>query len=712
MQQSLIQALGIINCSILKRIQGRSFEVVHCNKNWFYALAPEAKGHQTFELAQSSVFLVDFLLDAEDFWQIGNDGQIQSGIWTEQSNDQLLRLEAIAAVTGGECYLIINNLEMEYSRQQKTLQVARELLISNDKVLAQHEYIHARLDEVLRINQNFQSIQEPISKVIEHADFGVLICDAKLNVISQNPNAFSIFELDKDNPDINPLDITVHLFEKQCPEYIRVIETGSHWHGELFWHKPPFTSKWLQIAIYPVKDDIRNVRNWVFIISDVSRIKYLMQRNEKLSLYDNVTDLPNRQFFWQTLEQSIEHGEPFFVLYLDIKHFKHINESHGHPAGDKLLVDLSQRLLPFLNQGDLCARIGGNEFGVILFSQQEQQECVQFAKRLIESVELPFYTEAHQKIQVGINIGAAHFPTDSSESEDLMKFADLALFSAKSSYKSSIKFYSKALKEASQKRLEMEASLRQAIEEGRFELYLQPILDLDSGEINKAEALIRWIAQDGTLINPDEFIPLAEQTGLIVPIGKWVIKRACEILKVLIQHKPNIKVSVNLSPRQIADKNLLPYISSMIETYGVPAQNLELELTEGVLIDNFDKVQRLLNEVRKMGISLSIDDFGTGYSSLAYLQKLPIDHLKIDRSFVCDLENNENGKALVLAMIAMAHSLKLGVIAEGVENIAQKNFLIEHSCETAQGFLFSKPLTFFDFQQLMIVESKRKQLNS
>lgn len=706
MQQSLIQALGIINCTILKRQQGNHFELMHCNEDWFYSLAPEAVGNKSFELSDNSPFLNDFLIDAEDFWQIGNDGQIQSGIWSEQSADKLLRLEAIAAVAKGESYLVINNLEIEYQRQQKTLQVARELLISNDKVLAQHEYIHARLDAVLRINQNLQSLQEPINKAIENAEFGVLICDSKLVAINQNPNAFALFEIDKDNQEDSPFAILLSLFEKQCPEYQRVIETASHWHGELFWHKPPYTSKWLQVAIYPVKDDNGNLKNWVFIFSDVSRVKYLMQRNEKLSLYDNVTNLPNRQFFWQSLEQAIEKAEPFFVLYIDIKHFKRVNELHGHVAGDHLLVNISERLVSLLSESDLCARIGGNEFGIILFSQTNQDNCKRFAQRLIDSIEAPFYTDSHEKIQIGINAGVAHYPTDTSDSEDLMKFADLAMFSAKRNFKSVVKFYSRALKEASQKRLEMEASLRHAIENGHFELYLQPILELGSGEITKAEALLRWRLENGSLIPPDDFIPLAEQTGLIVPLGKWVLNRAGEMLKTLIQHKPSLKISVNLSPRQIADRNLLAFLKSVVEHCGIPAKNLELELTEGVLIDNFEKVQRLLNDVRDMGVSVSIDDFGTGYSSLAYLQKLPIDHLKIDRSFVRDLDKNDNDKAIVLAVIAMAHSLKLGVIAEGVENQQQRRFLLDNHCDTAQGYLFSKPVPFDDFCQQLIVESK------
>ncbi|WP_342806692.1 bifunctional diguanylate cyclase/phosphodiesterase [Alteromonas sp. M12] len=713
MQQSLIQALGIINCAILKRVENRKFQLLHCSEDWFYAIAPEAIGSEFFEFIGNSAYLEDFFIDAEDFWQIGNDGQIQSGIWSEQSKDDLLRLEAIAAVSKGEAYLVIHNLQAEYKKQQQTLQVARELLISNDKILAQHEYIHERLDQVLRENQTLQSLQEPIKQVIENADFGVVITDSQLNIISQNPNSYSFFETSEVSNEASPFTILLELFKHQCAEFERVFETGSRWHGELFWHKPPYSSKWLKLALYPVTDEMQNLQNWIFIFSDVSRVKYLLQRNEKLNLYDNVTNLPNRQFFWQKLEHQIEKDKPFFIVYLDVKHFKQINELHGHQAGDHILVTLAERIQQCLSTADLCARVGGNEFGIILSGAKEQSDCIEFANRLIEATEFPFYTESKQKVQIGLNLGAAHFPSDASDSEELMKFADLAMFSAKKEDKSKLRFYSKALKEASMHRLELENALKKAIDENQFELYLQPIIDLSTGKIAKAEALIRWRLADGTITSPDKFIPLAEQTGLIVPIGKWVISRATDMLKVIIQHQPNLKVSVNLSPRQVADRHLFDFVTQAILHSGIPSKNLELELTEGVLIDNYDKVKNLLDQVRKIGISTSIDDFGTGYSSLSYLQKLPIDNLKIDRSFVIDLEQNENDKAIILAVIAMAHSLKLGVIAEGVENQYQAKFLLDNKCNTAQGYLFSKPLPFEEFCELLITEkhSDKQQSN-
>ncbi len=706
MEQSLIQALGIINCSILKRHGNNKFEVMHSNESWFYQLTPEAKDQTIFSFTDSSSYLQDFFIDAENFWKIGIDGQIQSGIWTEQVPDHLLRLEAIAAVSKGESYLVINNLQEQYDKQQNTVQAARELLLSNDKVLAQHEYIHERLEHLLMRNHDLESLIEPINKAIESANFAVMICDPQLKPIKQNPDSYDLFEMNRSSQEEQPIETLLSLLDKQFPEFNRVFTVSGQWNGELFWHKPPSSSKWLQVAIYPIKNEHRAPKYWVFIVSDITRVKYLVQRNEKLNQFDGVTELPNRQYFWKSLEQAIEKACPFFVLFLDVKHFKRVNELHGHLGGDQLLVDIGQRLSPLLHENDLIARIGGNEFGVLLHNLKSHTRCEQLAGRMIEAVEQPFYNENQQKIMVGLNVGVANYPLDACNAEELMKLADLAMFNAKRETKSTIKLYSKALKEASDKRLALEEALRTAIDEEQFELYLQPILDLKTGKIIKAEALIRWKKSEEIIIGPDVFIPIAEQTGLIVPIGKWVITRATQMLSKLQNYDQDLKISVNLSPRQIADRRLFNFILVAIQDTHIPAKNLELELTEGVLIDNFNQVYRLLNAVRDLGISVSIDDFGTGYSSLAYLQKLPIDHLKIDRSFVKDLDNSDSDKAIVLAVIAMAHSLKISVIAEGVETQSQKNFLRDHKCDSVQGFLFSRPVPFDEFCTQLRNQSK------
>ncbi|KXI30242.1 sensor domain-containing protein [Paraglaciecola hydrolytica] len=704
---SLFQALGLVNSSIFQRIAPGQFKTLYQSKGWLLELMPEAFGSSPFIYQQNSAFLNDFLLDAEEFWQNGQNGQIHSGIWREQANQTLLHLEASAAVAENNCYLLIHNIENEYQRQQQTLQVARELLIRNDKVLAQHDYVFNRLETLL--SQSTDKKPEPLQHALQQTELGVAILDDKLQLLNSNPALYQMFAIPGKKVKQSPDKLLLQLFENQYPEYHRVFATGSAWAGELYWLNPPQPGKWFKVSVHPICNTAQQKNFWLLSISDISQLKFLLMRNEKLSHYDVLTELPNRQYFWQQLEQQISKQQAFFVLYMEIKQFKKINEIHGHLVGDGIIKELAGRLKACINSSDMLARIGGTEFALIVHtsglsaqvSAVEQDKCQQMAKELITACIQPFYIESGHRCEVGLNIGAAAFPSDADNAEDLMKYADLAVFAAKKQLKSSLQFYSKELKEASRKRIELEVALRKALENQEFELYFQPMFDLRDGKINKAEALIRWNRPDVGMVSPDEFIPLAEQTGLIVPIGKWVIKETCEKLAALQAAKLAIILSINLSPRQVNDRHLLEFITDCVAECQVLPSQLELELTEGVLIDNFTKVQYLLNEVRKLGLSVSIDDFGTGYSSLAYLQKLPIDHLKIDRSFVQDLSHSENDKALVLAVIAMAHSLKLQVIAEGVETEQQKEFLQLNNCHTAQGYLFSRPIPFDQLSTLL-----------
>ncbi|GGZ74966.1 putative bifunctional diguanylate cyclase/phosphodiesterase [Paraglaciecola chathamensis] len=697
MKLSLFKALGIIDCCIFKRVDAGLYHAVYAEHEWLDILLPGARDSRSFQTPTDSPFLDDFLMQAEEFWEYADYGKIESGIWNENIDDSELKLSAFATMESGDFYLIINNVKQQFQERQKTLQSARELLLSNDKIVAQQEYIHQRLDEMLNQSSDLKNIQQPITEVIEKAEVGVAILTPNLKPISQNPALYSVFDSHLTPVESEPYRLILELFEKQYPEFERVISTGSRWSGELFWLQPPGNGKWIKLAIYPVKTDFQQITHWVFIVNDISQVKHLLQNNEKLTHYDALTDIPNRQYFWMQLEQSVSNAMPFYVLYLDIKNFKRINEIHGHSRGDQIIKELVERLTPHVSPGDMFARIGGGEFAIIRQKTVTEQQCVDLGNTLIDAATQPFYLPNGTHCEIGLNIGAASFPRDADDAETLMKFADLAVFNAKKASKSSVQFYSQALKDASQRIIELENALQTAITNHEFELFLQPMLDLTSGTILKAEALLRWNRLDGERIGPDEFIPIAEQTGLIVPIGKWVISRACEMISTLNHRGHSCKLSVNLSPRQISDRHLLEFIRGSIQNSHIQPDQLELELTEGVLVDNYDKVQYLLTEVRKLGVSVSIDDFGTGYSSLSYLKKLPIDHIKIDRSFVQDLVSDENDKAIILAIIAMAHSLKLNVIAEGVETELQRNFLQLNHCNLAQGYLFSRPLPFAQF---------------
>lgn len=711
MDTSLLSALGFLDCVIFKRLSSSKFEVLYRAGTWLDELLPETANAKEFSFQQNSAYLEDFLIDAENLWQVNKNGRIESGMWSEQLSTQLIRLEASAVVAENQNYLIVNKLDAKYRQKQETLQIARESLLSADKVSAQHDYLHARIEELLGEPSRKVTANPPVSNVLLQTDLGVAILDSELVLINSNPALRSIFDDNNVKISLPPDKLVLELFRNQYPECERIFATASSWTGEIHWLNPPLQGKWLKLSIHPIKNDAQQLQNWVISVSDVTQVKYLLRRNEKLTHFDALTNLPNRQYFWKKLESKIQQNRPFYLLYIDIKQFKRINEIHGHVVGDEVIKDLSLRLSAITPVDDMIARIGGTEFAVIMelnhfhtqISSQDQEHAAKFAEKLISASSLPFYVSSGLKCEIGLNLGAAAFPKDTNSAEELMKYADLAVYAAKKKAISSISFYSQELIDASRNRIEMEDALRHAVQNQEFELFLQPMLDLTSGKIIKAEALIRWRHPNGNLVSPDDFIPIAEQTGLIIPIGKWVIQEACAILKQLAAKHVDISLSVNLSPRQVNDRQLFEFIKESITKAQIDPQKLELELTEGVLIDNYDKAHFLLSEVRKLGMSISIDDFGTGYSSLAYLQKLPIDRLKIDRSFINEIhENNQDSdSAIILAVIAMAHNLKLEVIAEGVETELQKDFLKQNNCNIVQGYLFSRPVPFIDFCALL-----------
>jgi len=711
MQPSLIQALGIIDCAVFKLRSGSVFEVVQSTPSWVNKLVPSINNGDNVDLAEVSLFLTDFLIDAHEFWKLHSSGQVHSGIWTEAlQDDDNLHLEAIAASAGPDQYLVINNVNDAYVRQQETLQVARELLISNDRVIEKHDYMHERLRSVLMQQHLGAEGNLPIREAIQYASIGVVITDIEFHISESNPSSYKIFEMEVGLSDQSPIDVILNLLNKQFPEKDRIFETQSGWTGELYWHLPPNYHKWIQLGIHPVKDENGNLCNWIFTTSDVTRVKYLLQTNEDLSLHDALTKLPNRQYFWQTLDQTIASQTPFYVIYLDISNFKNINELYGHLTGDQLLTQVAQRLRSLVPERDFIARIGADEFAIVHFAKDNVNkpdfktyldDTIKLTQALSAASNEPYYTNKERRCELPLKIGVSTYPSDAGTVEELMKYADLALHHAKQTGTDPIQFYSLDLKIASERRLMLEEALRHAIEKEQFELYVQPIYDLRTNRIVKAEALLRWHISDDEMISPEIFIPIAEQSGQIVAIGRWVISSVCELLAQMSKQNLSVPLSLNLSPRQISDRHLFDFINNAVIKNKISPDLLELEITEGVLVDNHEKVRKLLQELREMGVTVAIDDFGTGYSSLSYLKYLPIDSLKIDQSFVFDLGYNSDDQAIVLAVIAMAKSLKLGVVAEGIETEQQKDFLEQHDCIIGQGFLLSRPLTIYNFIKLV-----------
>ena len=425
-----------------------------------------------------------------------------------------------------------------------------------------------------------------------------------------------------------------------------------------------------------------------------------------LAFYDALTNLPNRRLFGDRLQQAVEaarrNDHLMGILFIDIDNFKRINDSFGHSVGDKLLRTVAAQLVACLRRCDSVgrevdenqvsvSRLGGDEFTVLLTHLEKAEDAARVAKRIIEAVSVPFLL-GDEEVVVTPSIGISVFPYDGDGAEDLIKNADTAMFHAKEQGKNNYQFYTNSMSATAFERLSMENALRKALGNDELLVYYQPKIDLVSGRAIGMEALIRWNHPEMGLISPAEFIPLAEETGLIVPIGEWVLRTVCKQIRDWRDTGSEVlRVAVNLSACQFRQTMLLQVVGQIIDETGIGAEWLELELTESVIMDNIQTSSTVLRDLKKMGVHISMDDFGTGYSSLSLLKRLPLDTLKIDQSFVRDITTDPDDAAIVDAIISLAHSLRLRVIAEGVETSEQLEFLRSRGCDEVQGYLFSRP---------------------
>lgn len=432
------------------------------------------------------------------------------------------------------------------------------------------------------------------------------------------------------------------------------------------------------------------------ICRDITERKQAEEQLYRLAHHDILTELPNRILFLDRLQQAKalanRYRHQLAILFLDLDRFKIINDTLGHPVGDKLLQKVAQRIAGCVREVDTVARIGGDEFTVILVNIDNIDDVKRVAQKILHSLSVPFNIDTYE-LFITTSIGIALYPSDGENIDTLVKKADIAMYYAKGEGRNNFQFYTPQMDANADKRLLLETSLRKALDQHEFRIYYQPKVDIVSKQITAMEALLRWAHPTLGLVSPAEFIPLAEETGLIIPIGEWVLRAAC------IQNKewqkqglPRMRVAVNLSGYQFQQRNLLEMIRGILEESGLEAELLELEITESVIMQNPDFAVSVLNELKDLGIHISIDDFGTGYSSLAHLKRFSINTLKIDKSFVRDVEVNSADAAITTAIIAMGNSLNLKVIAEGVETEGQLNFLSENNCDEVQGFLVSTPM--------------------
>ncbi|NRO99533.1 EAL domain-containing protein [Paraburkholderia sp. NMBU_R16] len=432
---------------------------------------------------------------------------------------------------------------------------------------------------------------------------------------------------------------------------------------------------------------------------DVTELRQADARIAHMALHDPLTDLPNRVLLYQHLQEALaeQTRAGCALLYVDLDRFKTVNDTLGHAIGDALLQQVGQRLCEQVRAQDTVARLGGDEFALLVRSCAGHQQIAAFANRLIHSISQPYHLGGHE-VMLGASIGIATAPQDSVEPGELLKFADLALYSAKSGGRGQYCFFESKMEQSMRERHVLELELRKAITREEFELHYQPFINLNPRRINGFEALLRWRSPTRGVIAPDEFIPLAEELGLIVPIGEWVLRQACRHAR---EWAESIRVAVNLSPVQFHRSDLVAAVRRALNESGLSPHRLELEVTESLMLENTDEVLMTLHQLRALGVSIAMDDFGTGYSSLSYLTMFPFDRIKIDRAFTTGIEQRPESLAVIRAVTGMCASLGIVSTAEGVETEGQLGMLDSERCDEVQGYLFSRPKPRCDMEVLL-----------
>ncbi len=472
---------------------------------------------------------------------------------------------------------------------------------------------------------------------------------------------------------------------------------SNSWQGEFKSRRKNLEPYWGQLSISKVYGDNRELTHYIGIYEDITQTKLAQQRIERLAYTDNLTNLGNRPAFIRNLDERFarDSDAPISLLLVDIDNFKRINDSLGHQTGDKLLISLARRLRNSLNPGGSLARFASNEFAVLL-DNTGLELGQQVANQLLTTLDKPMFVD-NQLISVTGSVGLACAPLHGRDPQTLMRNAGLALHKAKANGKHQVQVFTEALNAEASYKLFVENNLRRALTQNELDVFYQPKLCLRSGRLLGMEALLRWNHPEKGMIRPDQFISVAEETGLIIPIGKWIARQACRMSKALsAAGLGNLQVAINLSPKQFSDPDLVASIANILKEEALPASLLELELTEGLLLEATEDTRLQLDQLKRLGLTLAMDDFGTGYSSLSYLKKFPIDIIKIDRSFIHEIPDNQDDMEITSAVIAMAHNLKLKVVAEGIETAEQLAFLRRHRCDVGQGYLFDQPIPGLD----------------
>jgi diguanylate cyclase (GGDEF)-like protein/PAS domain S-box-containing protein len=632
------------------------------------------------------------------------------------SYDQITLPEDRAHVSQAIHYALENNeaFDVEYRIQRADGRVCWVLergvgLRNAHGEMAWIEGFIQDISERMAANEALLEAMRRYSSIFEHATEGIFQTTPQGRYLNANPALARIYGHASPNELIEHLhDIQRLLYVSPArrDEFVRLMhEQGMVRNFESQVYRRDGSIIWISENARAVRNADGSVQFFEGTVVDVTERKQHDAELEYQASHDSLTGLPNRSLLRDRIEQAVgkaqRDGHQVAVVFVDLDHFKLINDSLGHHVGDRLLLEVADRLIGCIRGHDSVARQGGDEFVIVLTEQHDENEIIAIVSRLLEVISQPWVDEG-QEYGLSCSVGISCYPQDGDDPDALLRCADAAMYKAKASGRSTYHFYTPELNQAISERLELENSLRHALERDEFRVYYQPRVEVASGRIIGAEALIRWDCPGKGLIPPDSFISIAEETGLIIPIGQWILAEACRQNSAWQRAGlPPISVSVNLSPIQFRHAGLVSSVADALAQAALDPAYLELELTESFVMQDAERINVAMQSLKKLGVDIAVDDFGTGYSSLSYLKRFPVDRLKVDKSFVRDIDSDPDDAAIVRAIITLGHALGLKVVAEGVETSAHLDFLQQHGCDELQGYYFSRPVPAAELEALL-----------
>lgn len=630
-------------------------------------------------------------------WQ--GAAQIYEGL-SHLINEQVNSLRTLAkAVRKGRS---IPSDEAEQLPDRFTGEIISDMLELNNRLVNAERELARKNSELRRMSTVLSKDLYLAHRVLQCSGEAVVVADHNRRVVDVNSAYTAITGYGKTESVGQPLALAEPGYDDEM--FISAIweslETRGLWQGETLGRRKngELFPKWLSIST--VQEENGKASHFVVIFSDISRLKHAEEKWQRLAFYDTLTGLPNRVLFRDRLQQAIakahRDGEALALLFIDLDDFKVVNDSLGHDAGDQLLCEAARRIEACTRESDTICRLGGDEFTAIVTGCSQNESIEHVCGKIIATLNEPF-TIHERAVHIGASIGVARYPVDGDDLDFLTKNADAAMYAAKAGGRNTHRFFSQSLGEKLSNHLNLKAQIAQGLQVGEFELFLQPEVQLSTGRVLCLEALVRWHHPERGLVMPDDFIGVAEDSGLILELGEFVIVEALRLIRSLRdQGWPELRVAVNISRRQLVQPQLVHFILGQLKARSLPGHALVVEVTESMVIGHMDNAVHVLNSLKAHGVEAAIDDFGTGYSSLSLLRRLPVEYIKIDKSFVTDADIAPESETIIRAISAMAKSLGLKLIAEGIERPEQEKILRKIGCEMGQGYLYSKALPVGD----------------